>query len=318
MRILSPIDRLDEVGPLVDAGVDELYGGFVPGAWLGRYSIMGSTNQRFFPGAQIKTEPELARLISDAHRRGARFYLVMNSQFYTGPQYGELLDQARRVHALGADGFIVSDIGLILRLRDAMPDAELHLSTLGTVFNGRSAAFFAGLGVKRMVFPRELTVAEMAGIVKANPGCEFDAFVLIGKCPNIEGYCGFTHNSPELVWPCEEAYRVEAVKGVNGVDGIINAQMGWSRINRRQACGLCAVSGLAGAGVTALKLVGRGGPTAMKVKVAGAVRRMLDLAENAPSGHETHAAARELYREIFGRGCNPYICYFPEVWRREG
>ncbi len=316
MRILSPIDNPAEAGALIDAGADELYGGYVSRKWLRRYSMLGSINQRYFISAQIVSESGLEKIIRTAHRRGVRFYLTLNAPYYLESQYPDIMEEVRRAQGMGVDGYIVTDIGLILRLKREFPGAEVHLSTLGAVFNSRAAGFFSRLGVSRMVLPRELTIGEMSAIVKANPASAFDAFIMIGKCPNIEGFCGFTHGSPSLIWPCEEPYRMEAAQGGGRAADIINAQMGWSRVNRRQACGLCAVSRLDRAGVTALKLVGRGGPTAMKVKVASAVRRMLDLSEQGVGDDELHMKATGLYREIFGAACNPYICYFPEVWRR--
>jgi putative protease len=315
VKILSPVDRLAEVELLADAGAEELYGGYVPGKWLKRYSMMGSMNQRYFPSAQIVSEAELSRIVKAAHRREARFYLTLNAPYYLKSQYDEVLEEAARAAGLGVDAFIVTDLGLIMRLKDKLPGVDVHLSTLGAVFNSGCAKFFSRLGISRMVLPRELTISEMSGIIRANPGINFDAFVMIGKCPNIEGFCGFTHNSASLVWPCEEPYRIEVVKGGSRADDVVNAQMGWSRVNRRQACGLCATARLRDAGVTALKLVGRGGPTDMKVKVTAAVRHMLDMAGRDAGEAEMHRTGMAKYKGVFGKDCNPYICYFPEVWR---
>jgi len=316
MRILSPIDRAAEVGPLVDAGADELYGGYVSGAWLKKYSLLGSANQRYFPSAQFSGLSELRATIKDAHRRGAKFFLVLNAPFYTAAQHDDLLVDAARYAGYGVDAFIVADIGLIMRLRDRLPGVPVHLSTLSTIFNSAAAGFFERLGVGRMVLPRELTLAEMAGIAKANPSVEFDAFIMVGKCPNIEGFCSFTHNSPDLIWPCEESYDVGILSGGDAAAKVVQAQSGWSRVNRRQACGLCAVAGLKDAGVTALKLVGRGGPTAMKVRLTQAVRRMVDYAGAGHAKDAMEHEAKTIYKEVFGKDCNPYICYFPELWQR--
>jgi len=312
VRILSPVDNLDEAGRLVEAGADELYGGYVSPAWRRKYSMLGSANQRYFPSAQIKDRRELKGIIKAAHSGGARFYLTLNAPYYTAAQYDDLVSEAAEMSGLGVDAFIVSDIGLILRLNTAVPAAPVHLSTLQGVFNSKAAAFFAGLGVKRIVFPRELTVAEMAGVVKNNPGIEFDSFIMVGKCPNVEGFCTFTHNNPELIWPCEEPYG----RNAEGPDaaGIVEAQAGWSRVNRRAACGLCALPGLVGAGVTALKLVGRGGPAAMKLRVINAVRDALTHCGSGMPEPEYRARMKELYRATFGGDCNPYVCYFPEIW----
>jgi putative protease len=311
MKILSPIDKLSEVSALIDAGADELYGGYVSRRWRAKYSMLGSINHRYFPSAQIEGERELRGIIDAAHKKGARFYLTLNAPFYTGPQYDDLIEEARRLLGMGVDAFIVSDLGLIVRMRDDMPGADVHLSTLGTIFNGMSVKVFQGLGIKRMVLPRELTVPEMSGVIKQNPGVSFDAFILIGKCPNIEGFCGFTHNSPDLVWPCEESYRMEVVRGDEGARRIIGAQAGWSRVNRRQACGLCQVPMLKKAGVSALKIVGRGGPTAMKIKAVSAVKGIIGMAGDAGSETDARRASKHIYRELFGKECNPYVCYFP-------
>ena len=309
MRILSPIDRPSEVDALADAGADELYGGYVPASWRRKYSLLGCANHRYFKNAQIETKKDLETLIRAARRRGVKFYLALNSPYYTPAQYEDIVKDAARMDALGVDGFIISDIGLILRIRDTLPHAAVHLSTLGTVMNKESARFFAGMGVRRIVLPRELTVSEIAGIVRANQGVEFDSFVMIGKCPNIEGFCTFTHNSPGLVWPCEVHYDTRIISGDESAKRIIEAQRQWSLVNRRQACGLCAIPGLANAGITSLKIVGRGGPAAAKVRAVEAVRDMLAMADAGSAAFE--AAARERYASVFGRECNPYICYFP-------
>jgi putative protease len=311
MKILSPIDRASEVDLLADAGADEFYGGYVSGRWRGKYSMLGSANHRYFPSAQIASAKELKALVKAVHGRGKKFYLTMNAPFYSVEQYADLLEDARKYHGLGVDAFIISDLGLILRMRDKLPEANIHLSTLGTIFNSQSATFFHSVGVDRMVFPRELTLKEIKGITNANPDVFFDAFVLIGKCPNIEGFCGFTHNSPDLIWPCEEKYSATVLKGKVAAGAIIDAQSGWSRVNRRQACGLCAIGALEGAGVRALKIVGRGGPTVMKLKAVQAVREMIDM--KAGGTASPTEAAHRLYMELFGNPCNPYVCYFPEL-----
>ncbi len=170
MKILSPIDKASEVDILADAGADEFYGGYVSEDWRGKYSMLGSANHRYFPSAQIASEKELKALIKAAHGRGTKFYLTMNAPYYSVEQYADLLEDAKKYSALGVDAFIISDLGLILRMRDKLPEAHIHLSTLGTIFNSESAAFFHRLGVDRMVFPRELTLNGDKGRDRGEPG----------------------------------------------------------------------------------------------------------------------------------------------------
>jgi len=318
MRILSPIDNLSEVGALVEAGADELYGGFVSPGWVKKYSLLGSANQRYFSSAQFATEDDLASAVKAAHDLSASFFLTLNAPCYTPAQYDDLLIEIRRYMGMGVDAFIVADVGLMLRVRDALPGAALHLSALSSVFNSATAELLGGLGITRMVLPRELTLNEVTRLLKSNPNVLFDAFVMVGKCPNIEGFCTFTHNSPSLVWPCEERYDISVVKGGPEAVEIAGCQSLWSTVNRRQACGLCAIPALEKAGVYALKLVGRGGPTKMKVRAIRAVKDAVKMASERVDGDGYRAACRSVYRDVYGSDCNIHICCYPELGALRG
>ena len=82
MRIISPVDNLAEAAMLLEAGADELYGGYLPAAW-DSYALAASLNQRTFSGAQIASEQELAEIITLVHAHGRRFALTLNAPFYT-------------------------------------------------------------------------------------------------------------------------------------------------------------------------------------------------------------------------------------------
>jgi hypothetical protein len=70
--------------------------------------------------------------------------------------------------------------------------------------------------------------------------------------------------------------------------------------------------------VTGLKLVGRGGPTEAKLAAVKTVRRILEFAESGADGEAVKNVAKAAYKELFGRACGPYVCYFPELWGRHG
>ncbi|NJC89072.1 MAG: hypothetical protein FIB02_11185 [Desulfuromonas sp.] len=56
MSIISPVDHLAEAESLLQAGADELYGGFVPPQWREDYSLLASLNQRTFAEAQSDSD----------------------------------------------------------------------------------------------------------------------------------------------------------------------------------------------------------------------------------------------------------------------
>lgn len=306
MKILSPFDNFDEVAPLLDAGADELYGGVIPDGWR---SLSVAVNRRSFADAQFGSEAEFAAAVALAAERGAPVHLTLNAPFYHSSLYADLLDFTGRALDWGVDSIIASDPGLLARVRGRFPEARLTLSTMAGAMNREALAFYERFGLARAVLPRHLTLAEMRAIVSSAQGIEFEAFVLIGKCPNEEAYCTFQHNSPQKRWPCEIPYRIyegDASAEAGGDVAGVAAKVRWMAVDRRQACGLCGVGSLREMGVKVLKLVGRGGPTPGKTANVRLVKRYADGVE---------ADARGGYEERFGKPCIRELCYFPELFR---
>jgi putative protease len=315
MRIISPIDAAAEVGPLLQAGADELYGGYLPDSWRD-YSLAASLNQRTFTAAQIGSEPELIEIIEQLHAHDRTFALTLNAPFYTDDQIPLLVDYIDRMVDLGIDSLILADPGLLRLLRKRHPELEYHASTLAHLTNSGAVRFMAGEGLRRVVLPRHLTVADMAQIIKQVPEVTFDAFLMVGKCPNSEGLCTFHHSSPEKIWPCEVPYEISPLKEPPSaaLQKTMQQQGSWSETDRRHGCGLCAIPHLKAAGVSGLKLVGRGAPVAQKVRNITLTKEFLALAESERDFSSYSKQARKAHRERFGAVCHQNVCYYPEFF----
>lgn len=286
MKILAPVDSLDEVGALIESGADELYGGFVPREWEKSYKAVGSINKRTFREAQFETAETLRAAVALAHNMGARFFLTLNNDFYTDEQMPAVLDQAELAEDIGIDALIVSDIALILGIKRLELETETHLSVLAAAMNSGAVRFFKELGVARVVLDRSVGPAAAAGIIAAEPGVEYESFLMYGKCPNVEGYCSFFHhNDPDHNWPCGAS--------------------------RGSACGLCAYRDFDKAGLTAAKIAGRGRKTEDKLKAVKALAAVRDLAESNASPEVFVRGAQKASRDIAGLACDPASCYFP-------
>lgn len=315
MRIISPVDNFAEASQLMQAGANELYGGYVPQSWA-QYNLTASLNQRTFSGAQITEESELADIISLTHDRGGTFSLTLNAPFYTEEQTPLLLDYVAQMVRLGIDGLILADPGLLRELKERHPELEFHASTLAHLSNAGAVKFMLSQGIQRVVLPRHLTVADMGAIVRQVPEASFDAFFLVGKCPNTEGLCTFHHSSADKIWPCEIPYDVQPLR-VPASDLLRSAmqrQGGWAETNRRHGCGLCAVPHLGKAGIGGLKLVGRGAPAAQKVRNITLTREFVLLAEECTDFSDYRTRAMIAHKERFGAACHQNVCYYPEYF----
>ena len=216
----------------------------------------------------------------------------------------------------GMRGNVLADPGLLRLLQKRHTHLEYHASTLAHLTNAGAVRFMAEQGVQRVVLPRHLTVADMASIMRQVPDVLCDAFLLVGKCPNSEGLCTFHHSSPEKIWPCEIPYEVAPLADIasSRLQQAMQRQGSWSASNRRHGCGLCAIPHLREAGVDGLKLVGRGAPTAQKVRNITLTRNFLALAESVTDFEEYRRLAMTAHRERFGKACHQNVCYYPEFF----
>ncbi|GAB4165567.1 MAG: peptidase U32 family protein [Geothermobacteraceae bacterium] len=318
MKLISPVDKLNEVEPLIKAGAGELYGGVMPPDWE-KYGLLASVNQRTFAGAQFESLDSFLEGIAAAKDCEVPFFLTLNSPFYTDDQHPLLADLVARAAEAGLAGAILADPGLLCFLKADFPQLQYHASTLAHLGNAGAVRFYRRLGIDRAILPRHLSVGEMARVVAAVPDVGFDAFLLVGKCPNTEGLCTFHHSSQDKIWPCEIPYKINVIDGENSsnIEKAVMRQASWSRSNRRHGCGLCAIPHLAQAGLTGLKLVGRGAPLAMKLANLNLARDFLHLAFETDDFTEYRRQAVAAHARRFGSPCSPNVCYYPEFYLGE-
>ncbi len=315
MLILSPVDRAAEVPALVDAGAEELYAGFVPPFWSETFGPVVSCNRRSFVEANVPSLDELDAIVLAAAVRDVPVYLALNASPIPDemilPMVEFVTDLARR----GVRGVIVSDLSLLLALRDAkFRRLDLHASTLFPAFNGAAVAFLRRAGANRVILARELSTAGIGRIVAAGGKAPIEVIGLRGRCPNIEGFCTHLHDDPQRTWPCELRYEKEWRGGGAGIpEGIRLAMERNEGADRYFSCGLCAVPLLMRAGVHAFKLVGRGAEGERKVAAVEAAAAMRDWGRACtPGPTECARRGKALYEEMHGRACRPENCYFPE------
>lgn len=316
MKLISPIDSKAEAAALLAAGADELYGGYVPPVWQQRFGLLASINQRTFAGAQLESVADLQDVVGRCLQHGGEFALTLNAPFYSAAQQPLLLDYVGEAVVAGVTSVILADLALLRLLKREFPQLLYHASTLAHLSNSAAIRFYQAQGIGRVVLPRHLTVAEMATIRRQVADVACDAFLLVGKCPNTEGLCTFHHSSPDKIWPCEIPYQIEPVQPRAGGHLLqaIARQQSWAESDRRHGCGLCAIPQLIAAGISGLKLVGRGAPTLRKLKNLQLALKFVRLAAQTESFSGYQQQALRAHREHFGIGCCENVCYYPEFY----
>ena len=172
LELVCPAGNPAALRAAVDAGADVVYAGFAD-----------ETNARNFPGLNFSRD-EMADGIAYAHERGCRVFIAVNTYVAAGnpdPWRAAVADAA----ALAADAIILADIGLLDHARQSQPRLRRHLSVQASASNAEAIRFYhRAFGIKRVVLPRVLTVAEIAALIGEIP-VEAEVFAFGGMCVKI-------------------------------------------------------------------------------------------------------------------------------------
>jgi collagenase-like PrtC family protease len=169
----------------VDAGADAVYCGF-----------QNETNARNFPGLNF-TPAEIEQAVGYAHSRQAKVLLAVNT-FPPAGKFGLWSDAVDAAARIGVDAMIVGDIGVADYAARTYPKLRLHLSVQAGASSPEAIRFYCQeFGVKRVVLPRILTVAEIAELHKEIP-CEIEAFIFGNIGMMAEGRCSLTNYATGL------------------------------------------------------------------------------------------------------------------------
>lgn len=184
-ELICPAGTPAALRAAVDAGADAVYCG-----------LQNATNARNFPGLNFSL-PDLESAIAYAHARNAKVLLAVNT-FPRAGQFGLWQDAVDTAVRLGIDAIIVADFGVAAYAARNHPGLRLHLSVQAGASSPNAIRYFCEeFGIKRVVLPRILTVAEIAEIHGQAP-CEIETFIFGNIGMMAEGRCSLTNYATGL------------------------------------------------------------------------------------------------------------------------
>lgn len=128
---------------------------------------------------------EVEEAIHFCHLYGVRIYVTMNT-LVKNEEVDAFLEQASFLHQKGVDALIVQDFGMICLLREMFPNLEIHASTQANISSREICQLYYDLGVKRVVFSRELSIEEIDSI---DVPIEKEVFIHGALCISYSGCC---------------------------------------------------------------------------------------------------------------------------------
>lgn len=229
---------------------------------------------------------EMGEGIAFAHARGVKVYVTANILAHNNDLEGaeEYFRQLRDMKPEPCDALIISDPGMFAAARKVWPQAEIHISTQANNTNYGTFLFWYGLGVKRVVAARELTLEEIKEIRQHIPAdMEIECFVHGAMCISYSGRCllsnyftGRDANQGSCTHPCRWKYAVAEETRPGEYLPIEENERGTFLFNSKDLCMVEHIPELADAGIDSLKIEGRMKTALYVAAVARTYRRAID------------------------------------------
>ena len=339
MKITSGLGSIDDYPRYVRAGADELFCGYVPFSWSEKYGTVLPLNRRevLNYNVQIGSFSELEILANMVQKYQKPVHLTFNSLYYRPEQYEEIARIIQQCRSIGFESYILADPALLVYLRKEKIDCEVHLSgDLGTV-NSAMTEVFAKEYPKRIIFQRKNTISEMCAVIRHITAqkeaarkewtypTEFEAFALNELCQFSGAFCNSLH-CDEMGYLCRVPYwkkpmsfsesKLEkqeknrpgeniSISEWDSASELTNPGSEEGYLCGATGCGLCTLKRLSDAGITHLKLVGRGNYTDFMERDIRNLRRTLEILEDSSTEEEY---IRAMKAELFPNGCS-HMCY---------
>ncbi len=131
------------------------------------------------------TKDEIVLAIQHCHLFGVKIYATMNT-LVKDCEVKSFLEQVKFLYQQGIDAILMQDFGMIGLIRELYPELEIHASTQANISSLEAAKLFSSLGVKRVVFAREMTIEEIKSI---NVPIEKEVFIHGALCVSYSGCC---------------------------------------------------------------------------------------------------------------------------------
>jgi putative protease len=258
---------------------------------------------------------ELPAAIAFCREKGIKAYLAVNLLAGNAdfPPLAEFLAELR---PQPPDALIVADPGVLTLCRELLPAIPLHLSTQANSLNYRTAAFWRRQGVSRINLARELSLAEIAEIIRRVPDLECEVFVHGAMCMAYSGRCllsaalsGRSANRGDCAQPCRWSYALVEETRPGEYLTLEEDQRGSYIFNSRDLCLLARLPELVAAGISSCKIEGRMKSAYYVAVVTRVYRRALDrlAAAGGFSAAELAAWKKELTRVSHRRYTEAFI-----------
>ena len=246
--------------------------------------------------------------------------------YYLEEQYEMIYEIMKELINIGFNEFIIADISLILYLNKRDLKCNIHLSGECAEINRLSIDFFNQLNISRYIFHRKNTIDDIKSCISNNEkrDIQYEAFILNERCHYTGGFCSSFH-CDELEHLCKLPYEIIKINSESchfeEVDKKLKSyyekldnpieyeESQCSGIKNKigdTGCGLCSLKKLKEAGVTHLKVVGRGNSLENMQRDIKGLKKAIAIIDEAK---DSEVYEDRIKKEIINGSCSGE-CYY--------
>ena len=182
------------------------------------------------------------------------------------------------------DALIIADPGVFMIAKEVCPDIERHVSTQANNTNYETYRFWYGLGAKRVVSARELSLNEIKELRANIPDdLEIETFIHGAMCISYSGRCllsnyftGRDANQGACTHPCRWKYSIVEETRPNEYMPVYENERGTYIFNSKDLCMIEHIPDLFDAGIDSFKIEGRMKTALYVATVARTYRKAID------------------------------------------
>ena len=290
VELLAPAGNMDCLKAAVNYGADAVYFG---GTSFSARAFAGN-----FDHDNIK------EAVKYCHLRGVKLYMTINT-LLSENELENALKEARFAYENNVDALIVQDLGLIYRIRQEMPDFDLHASTQMHVHNIEGVKTCKKLGFKKVVVARESNLDFIKDACKQ--GIDIETFIHGAICVSYSGQClmsSFSKNRSANKGMCAQCCRLKYSLYENG--NRVNTDTDYL-LSPKDMFLLNDIPSLIEAGVKSFKIEGRMKSSAYVGLVTSIYRKAIDAYYNNEKFNLSQKEYNDLL-SVFNRGfTNSYL-----------
>lgn len=182
------------------------------------------------------------------------------------------------------DALIIADPGVFMIAKEVCPDIERHISTQANNTNYETYRFWYGLGAKRVVSARELSLNEIKELRANIPDdLEIETFIHGAMCISYSGRCllsnyftGCDANQGACTHPCRWKYSIVEETRPNEYMPVYENERGTYIFNSKDLCMIEHIPELMESGIDSFKIEGRMKTALYVATVARTYRKAID------------------------------------------